>query len=428
MMTVGRQERALMSPDRLARATPRDRDRVIDAVRVASLLVVVLGHWLMASVTMTADGVAGANALSAMPWLHPATWVLQVMPLFFIAGGFANRRVWLSARRRGDTYADYLSGRMGRLLRPTMIFVLAVPLILTALLVAGVPGDLVTLVGGLLAQPLWFLAVYVAVTAMAPAMAAWHERRPAGAVAVLAGAAVAVDAVRLAGVDVVGYLNFGVVWLLAQQLGFWYADGRLHRLSRARFAAIGAGAVALLIALTTWGPYPVSMVGLPGELSNMAPPTVCLVVLTVAQLMALMLVRARLARWLERPRTWALLVGLGSASMTMYLWHLLVLVIGVGAMLAVGIVPPEPGSAGWWVTRPLWLALLAMILGVFVVGLRRFERGQRPAAVSPASAVVGTALVVIGLFGVVLGGLAPSWSLLAMLGVLGSGVMVVARP
>ena len=34
----------------LAAATPSDRNRVVDLLRAAAILIVVLGHWLMAAV------------------------------------------------------------------------------------------------------------------------------------------------------------------------------------------------------------------------------------------------------------------------------------------------------------------------------------------------------------------------------------------
>jgi len=40
------------------------------------------------------DGhIIGANALTSIPALQLATWLLQVMPLFFVAGGFSNLTV-----------------------------------------------------------------------------------------------------------------------------------------------------------------------------------------------------------------------------------------------------------------------------------------------------------------------------------------------
>src|SRR5665811_1273030 len=107
--------------ERVSAATAPDRDRFIDAVRAGSLLIVVLGHWLMATVVVEGDQITGANALTSIPAMQLATWLLQVMPLFFIAGGFSNITVWRSLRRRGGRYSEYLQGRFVRLLRPTLV-------------------------------------------------------------------------------------------------------------------------------------------------------------------------------------------------------------------------------------------------------------------------------------------------------------------
>jgi hypothetical protein len=62
------------------------------------------------------------------------------------------------------------------------------------------------------------------------------------------------------------------VWLLAHQLGFFYADGTLTRLSRRVLALVAGGGLAAMIALTASGLYPVSMVGNGTDrFSNMSP-------------------------------------------------------------------------------------------------------------------------------------------------------------
>lgn len=70
-------------------ATPADRDRWVDTLRVGSLLVVILGHWLMVAITPAGQI---TNALAVVPALQPLTWLLQVMPLFFLVGGVAHAR------------------------------------------------------------------------------------------------------------------------------------------------------------------------------------------------------------------------------------------------------------------------------------------------------------------------------------------------
>ena len=54
----------------MAAATPADRDRWADALRVGSLLVIIVGHWLMVAVTPTGEI---TNTLDLIPRLQPVT-------------------------------------------------------------------------------------------------------------------------------------------------------------------------------------------------------------------------------------------------------------------------------------------------------------------------------------------------------------------
>jgi peptidoglycan/LPS O-acetylase OafA/YrhL len=410
----------------LADATPAGRDRYVDFLRVVSIVTVVLGHWTIAAVHRSGGGLAAGNLLSTTPGLWLATWVLQVMPVFFLVGGFSNMVSWQALERRGGGYVEYLSGRMARLLRPVLVFAaawLVLPLLLGRL---GVPGGQVELVGKVIGQPLWFLGVYLVVVALAPAMVRLHRRFRLWVPAALAAAAATVDAVRLAaGVEEVGYLNLLLVWVLVQQLGFFYADGTLARLSRRALAGLAAAGLAGLVLLTGTGLYPPSMVGLPGEESNMSPPTVCIVALAVWQLGLVMLLRPRVSAWLARRGPWTAVIAVGSMAMTLYLWHLTAMVALYGLVLAVDGPLPDPGTGAWWATRPLWLVLLAAVLAPLALGLSRFERPGlalrkastgRPASPrarppeTPAArlaAVLGVVLVTLGLLGFVASGFTP---------------------
>ena len=409
---------AVLAPARAAAAaTPATRDRYADLLRVASILVVVLGHWLMVAVTRSGGQVTGDNALGAIPWARLATWVLQVMPVFFFVGGFSNLVTWEATRRRGAGYAEYLSGRMLRLLHPVLAFALAWLAIPVLLELLGLPPEQVVLVGKFAAQPLWFLGVYLLVTALAPVMVGLHRRFRLWVPATLAAGAATVDAARLLlGLDAAGYLNLLLVWALVQQLGFFYADGSLRRLSRRTLALLAVAALAVLAALTGSGRYPVSMVGLPGEeLSNMNPPTFCIVALAAWQVALLELARPRVSAWLARSGPWTAVIFVGSMAMTLYLWHLTALVVLVGLLLAARAPLPEAGSALWWLSRPLWLAALVVVLAPLALVASRFERPARggpPPAATPARAVpLATALGLLygalGLLGFVAGGFAP---------------------
>ena len=375
----------------LAAATPTSRDRYVDFLRVASLIGVVLGHFIMAVVIM--DQTAGVfrftNILELAPWTRAGTLVLQVMPIFFVVGGFAHAVTLRSLRRRGGGYADFVDSRIGRLVRPALVFI-GVWLVIGATLdVLAGEDAFVQSVAQIAGQLLWFIGIYLLAAAFAPLTLRAHERWGAWALGALFGLVIAVDVLRLA-VDVPGvmWLNFAFVWLAIHQMGYFYADGVAERWGSRR---LGAGmfvvGVATLIALTSLGPYGISMVSYAGErLSNLAPPTVGLLAFAVAQAGALLMVREPLTRWLQRPRPWRAVIVGGAVAMTAFLWHFTAL-IGVYAILWLSGVnmTDAPTHWRWWAIKGL---LLVPFLGFAVLLVLIFRRFDRP---PPRAQVVGPA-------------------------------------
>ncbi|MFG2612731.1 acyltransferase family protein [Streptomyces anulatus] len=363
----------------LAGATPATRDRYVDLLRVASLGAVVLGHWLMAAVTP--DGVG--NLLAVVPALQPLTWLLQVMPVFFFVGGFSHALSYRSLLRKhpegtaDSVYSAFLRARLQRLLRPTMVFVLVWGAAALLVQLLGGGGGLTGVTLRMVTQPLWFIGIYLAMVAFTPPLLKLHERYGWGAFAGLAGAAVAVDVLRFAaGVPYVEFLNFAFVWLAVHQLGFLRADGRIRRPA----LLAGAGLVTAG-ALVAFGPYPLSMVGMPGEkVSNMAPPTLALLAHGLWLVGAVELLRAPAARLLERPRVWRTVVAANGVAMTAFLWHLTAMFGVYGAMLALDVELPAPASAAWWAQVPLRIALAAALTAALVAAFRTFERPAAPTA------------------------------------------------
>jgi hypothetical protein len=404
--------------DELAAATPASRDRYVDFLRAGSIGVVVIGHWLMAVITYRDGQMSGTNALVAMPKLQYLTWLLQVMPVFFFVGGFSNLVSLDSQARRGGRYADFIDGRVSRLLRPvTVLLAVWVPVTLLLELTA-VPAQTLETVTKLVTQLLWFIGVYLLVVALAKLMLRAHRHWGLWVPSTLALAAVVVDVVAIGvGWRVVGVLNFAFVWLFAQQLGFFYADGSLARWSRRVPVALAAGGVASLVALTTWGPYPSSMVGMPGEkVSNMAPPTLCILALTCWLVGLVMAVRGPVSRWLESVRVWRSVIAANSVIMTVYLWHLTALLIAVGVLLPLGFPQPAPATAAWWALRPVWFVIVGSLLAVLIAIFGRFERPTEKAApagppalplrVRRTLAIAGVALIIAGTLGFAVTGLA----------------------
>ncbi|GGQ03693.1 hypothetical protein GCM10010249_22590 [Streptomyces roseolilacinus] len=383
----------------LAAHTPAGRDRYVDLLRVASLATVVLGHWTMAAVT--ADGRVG-NLLAVVPALQVATWGLQVMPVFFFVGGFAHA---LSHRSRPG-YAAFVRGRVRRLLRPTVAFAAVWAAAALAVHLLGGGGGLTGTALRLVAQPLWFVGVYLAMVALTPPLLRLHRRWGWGAFAAPAGGAAAVDALRFAGdVPYVGFLNFALVWLAVHQLGFLRADGRLGAPAVPR--ALAAAGLAGAVALVAFGPYPLSMVGMPGEeVSNMAPPTLALLCHGVWLVGAVELLRGPGTRLAARARVWRAVVAANGIAMTAFLWHLTAMLGVYGAMLALGVPLPEPASGAWWAQLPVRVAVAAAVTGLLVRVFRAAEHPARPAAGaaapgprSAAPAALGVTLSLLGVLG-----------------------------
>ncbi|MFD7320773.1 acyltransferase [Streptomyces sp. NPDC059875] len=388
-----------ISARELAAATPATRDRYVDLLRVASLGVVVLGHWLMAAVT--SDGSVG-NLLAVVPELQVVTWAFQVMPVFFFVGGFSHAL----AHRSRPQYAAFLRARLQRLLRPTMVFVGVWGAAALVIQLLGADGGLTGVALRLVTQPLWFIGIYLAMVAFTPPLLTLHERWGWSAFGALVGGAVAVDVLRFAfDVPFVEFLNFAFVWLAIHQLGFLRADGMI-RLPGA-LAAGGLLGAGLLVAL---GPYPLSMVGMPGEkVSNMAPPTLALLCHGLWLVGAVELLRGPGARFAARAGVWHKVVAANGIAMTAFLWHLTAMLGVYGALLALDVTLPAPATSAWWAQVPLRFAAAAVLTALLVAAFRRFER---PAPAAPATgsgglpAAVGITLALFGVLGLSMTGFA----------------------
>jgi len=355
--------------------TTGDRDRVVDLVRVLALAGVVVGHWLKQGWYVDdGDVLHRAGLLGIAPWTHPLTWVLQVIPIFFIVGGFANAVSWRHARIRGLSYGSWLAGRVGRLTRPLLpllaFWCVAAPLSPYV----GLDDDWLRIASKSSLVPTWFLATYVVVVALVPlTMAAWERW---GVWTLVAGAlALPVDILSLQlDSTVIGGLNMLLVWGTLHQLGYAWRDGTFRRRSRAALLAVG-GLLATLT-LVTVGPYGISMVGVNGYgVNNTNPPRATIFFLGLAMAGLILAAEPALERFAQRPRVWGSLVMVERRVMTIYLWHLTALAILGAVSLWFGGVGLRalPNTSDWWALRPAWFVALGLATVVLVALLGRFE-------------------------------------------------------
>ena len=362
------------SLDRWVAATAAGRDRTVDLMRAVSIAVVVIWHWT-GSITHRRDGeIVMPNPIDQVPLLWLATWVGQIMPVFFLVGGFANLAAW---DRAASSARAFLRPRLTRLLRPTAVF-LAVWAALEAVLLVVVP-DYPGLLsyGRVVATPLWFLAAYLWVVLLVPVTAAAHRRAAVPTVALLALGVVGADLARFgAGLQLFGLVNTALVWVFVHQLGYLWRDGMLDSPGR-RWAIAAAGATGLIV-VTTLPVYPRSMVATVGDqLSHMYPTTAGIATLASFQLGVILLLSPVLASGLQRKRLWKVVVAANTVIMTVFLWHMTALLAALTLFETAGLpIYPEP-TAAWWAQRPLWLLIPGVLLAALVALFARAETHRR---------------------------------------------------
>ncbi len=370
---------------------PPERDLAIDLVRVVCLALVVVGHCMMVSPVLHPDGtVTTANTLGDQPWFVPVIWIFMVMPLFFVTGGTTGLQSWQRLKAGGGTGFEFAQARLLRLVRPAAALLVVMFLGLWSALLAGVDPQVVQLMASGAGMPLWFLAAYLAAQLNIPLLARFHGRAPWLTFTALAALVIAVDCLRGA-LPLLAYANLVFLWCAVQQLGFLMADGHIARLTRSGLVGIIVAANLLLGVVTGLGLYSGNM------LVNLNPPNLCLLLLGISQAAALELFRPGLGwasglRWVR-----AMVMVTGRRSMTVYLWHLPLLVAMSGLLLLTDFPKPAAGTAEWWWARPLVLLgviiLLLPVLAVFGHLEERptaslHTRGRPPAAVVTAAVVV----------------------------------------
>jgi peptidoglycan/LPS O-acetylase OafA/YrhL len=406
----GRREGPLQRARLLARQTRETRNRYVDGLRAISIAVVVIGHWLMAAPTVQ-SGVRFtlSDMLHVAPWTQWLTWIFQVMPIFFVVGGYANAASWEAARASGAGYDAWVSRRLQRLVRPVAPFILvwcALGLVGRWL---GLGRELVRSGSEAAFVPTWFLAVYVLVVLLVPPLHAWWRRAGMSSFwALVVGAAVVDVVARAPGAAAVHWVNYGFVWLAIHQLGFAWRDGAFSEPARAVSFALGG--LAGLLVLEGLASYPVSMVTVPGDTAaNSSPPTLALLALGVTQTGVLLALEAPMRRLFQRASLWTVTVFVNGGIMSLYLWHATVMVLVVSVAELPGGVGLRfvPNSALWWVSRLPWLLVLVGVLAVFMTVFGRFE-AQPAVRAMPIPAwrtVVGAVALCVGLVLLASGGI-----------------------
>jgi surface polysaccharide O-acyltransferase-like enzyme len=353
------------APARPAPARPAlnrpPRDTFVDGVRVIGTLLVVALHWIMVEATWDGQTLVVGNALAhGSAWL--ITW-LQPLPILFFAAGAAARYDLI--RHPAQPGWRFAGSRLVRMGRPVLVLVAVWAALLVALPALGAPEQAVQRAARIIPQPLWFLGVQLGLLALTPWLVRLLHRHGPRVLVIAATLPLVVDLLRFSDeLPVPGAPNILLVWAVPYLAGLLYAERRAiggSIATRGTLVGLALGGLAATVALLTFGPYPISLIGMPGDaISNLAPPTAPVVTFAVAQVAVALLVRDAVAAWAGRSR----LVGwVNARSMGLYLWHLTAMFAVAGVvLLGVGRVLPEPWTWDWWTSRAGYLGASALVL------------------------------------------------------------------
>jgi fucose 4-O-acetylase-like acetyltransferase len=408
------------SADLVGGPMSHERNRYADLLRVVAIFAVVYGHWVLTDITYSRSRLSGVDALEYVSWGRWVTLPLQVMPVFFLVGGYANAVSWTAHSARGEAWTSWVRGRATRLLWPTSIYVAVATIAAGVGMANGLPSGELAQAGWLIALHLWFLPVYLLLIAITPVMLAAQRRWGLAVPAAMAIAAGGVDAGVLgAHLPLIGFANYFLVWGSAHQWGFAWRDGSLTRDRRRPWLLAGAG-LALLAGLLAWSPFPVDMIGAGERITNTGPPSVALLALAATETGLLLAIEPVVNRLLARGRWWRLVTWLNRKVMNIYLWHMAPVAIVAISLYPTGLMPQASiGSAHWWVLRLAWFAVLTLVLVPLVAAVTWAERPLallpqgfgRLGPWSPALLCVGLAAAMTALTRLAISGFAPGGSL-----------------
>jgi hypothetical protein len=392
---------------KIADDTPPSRDRAVDVARLGALVVVMFGHCALLLATLGSGGLRIGNLLGELPAIAPITWIVQVMPLFFLAGGAAGAYGW----HTGTPWGTWLFTRAQRLCRPVFWYLAAwsVGLVIAHITLGAEAAESL---GRECVALLWFLGVYLVVLAFVPALTRMRTGRALAAVVVaLLAAAAAVDGIRLAvGTPMSGVANFLIVWLIPVVIGVGYA----RRVVGPR-AALAAAAFAFVaqVVLAMAGPYDVSLVVTGTEqMSNVSPPTLLLALHCTWMSFAFVATASVIRRWASRPRVWHVVAVGNGGAMTLYLWHIPAIAVATFAMNAVGLDAYDVEAPGFWGRLALRAVVFAVVMAAAFRLLSPLEHrrlpwwdapvraaGTRSTAAGVLVCIAGIAVVVLAKYG-----------------------------
>ena len=316
--------------------TSISRERFIDFLKTFGLLLLVINSFSFLDIDYSGGEYLIINNSLVSFNLQIVTWFTVGLPIFIFSMGFTNLIAWYSNVGRDGSQWNYLVDRVNSLLGPVLVLIFTVSIGLNILLRGSfIPDYLTTTEDGIISLveftlwPLWLVSIYIVMVMFAPLTIYLHKKYPFLTLAVFATVTIVIDIldvpINFSYIQVLNYLFF---WLTIHQLGYFYADGKIQILDKKIYFLFGFILYCYLYYQFSLNEITLNFANYRlNSISNEDPPSAYYLLVSLAFIFLLISINKYLDKLMNNKKVWLIFSHIHSNIYTIYLWHLISLVI-----------------------------------------------------------------------------------------------------
>ena len=316
--------------------TSISRERFIDFLKTFGLLLLVINSFSFLDINYSGGEYLIINNSYISSNITIITWFTVGLPIFIFSMGFTNLIAWYSNVGRDGSQWNYLVDRINSLLGPVLVLIFSVSIVLNVLLRTNlIPNYLTTTEDGVISLveftlwPLWLVSIYMVMVMFAPLTIYLHKKYPYLTLLVFGLATFFIDIIEVpinySYIQVFNYLFF---WLTIHQLGYFYADGKIQILNKRIYFMLALLSYGFLYyqvifnnILLNFANYRLNSIG------NEDPPSAYYLVVSLAFIFFLISLQTYIDKLLNNRKVWLIFSHVHSNIYTIYLWHLISLIV-----------------------------------------------------------------------------------------------------
>ena len=316
--------------------TSISRERFIYFLKTFGLLLLVFNSFSFLNINYSGGEYLIINNSFSSSNSSIVTWFTVGLPIFIFSMGFTNLIAWYSNVGRDGSQWNYLADRINSLLGPVLVLIFAVSISLNVLLRSNlIPNYLTTTEDGIISLveftlwPLWLVSIYMVMVMFAPLTIYLHKKYPYPTLVLLVLLTIFIDIVEVplnySYIQVFNYLFF---WLTIHQVGYFYADGKIQMFKKSIYFLSSLVLYGFLYYQVIFNENVINFANYRlNSISNEDPPSAYYLIVSFAFLFLLISLQKNFVKLLNNRKVWLIFSHIHSNIYTIYLWHLISLVI-----------------------------------------------------------------------------------------------------